>query len=354
MTINEIKQLVAGPDYDFLRTNPHLGTSIIFLTLGGSHAYGTNVETSDVDVRGCALNSPSDLLGLSNFEQVLDSTTDTTVYSFNKLVKLILNCNPNTIEMLGCKPDQYFVITDIGKQMIDNRKMFLSKRAINSFGGFASQQLRRLQNALARDRVGQAMKEEHIRRSMICAINSFADRYSDFDKGSITLYTAASQRDDMDVEIFADIRLDKYPAREFNGILNELHNVLCNYDKLNQRNRKKDEEHLNKHAMHLIRLYLMCLDILEKEEVITYRENDLELLMSIRRGDYQKEDGTYRDEFFQLVDEYEKKMEYAKENTSLPEHPNMKRVEEFVMDTNQKVVNGALVGQRDASAIFFR
>ena len=98
VTIDEIKQKVEDKEYDFLRTNPHLQGKIIFLTLGGSYAYGTNIETSDVDVRGCALNSRSDLLGLSSFEQVVDGQTDTTVYSFNKLVNLLINCNPNTIE----------------------------------------------------------------------------------------------------------------------------------------------------------------------------------------------------------------------------------------------------------------
>lgn len=65
MTIEQIKEMVNGSAYDFLRTNEHLGRKIIFLTLGGSYSYGTNVETSDVDVRGCALNSESDLLGLT-------------------------------------------------------------------------------------------------------------------------------------------------------------------------------------------------------------------------------------------------------------------------------------------------
>lgn len=105
MTIEQIKEMVAGSQYDFLRTNPHLTGRIIFLTLGGSHAYGTNVETSDVDIRGCALNSRSDLLGLSTFEQVVNTETDTTIYSFNKLISLLINCNPNTIELLGCKPE---------------------------------------------------------------------------------------------------------------------------------------------------------------------------------------------------------------------------------------------------------
>ncbi len=340
MTIKQIKEMVAGSEYDFLRTNPHLKDRITFLTLGGSYSYGTNVETSDVDVRGCALNTPSDLLGLTNFEQVVHTQTDTTVYSFNKLIKLLLNCNPNTIEMLGCKSEHYFLLTDTGRMMIENRKLFMSKRAVHSFGGYATQQLRRLENALARDKMSQGRREEHIRNSMERAVQSFKSRYAEFDKGSVILYTDESPREDLDREIFADITLKKFPAREFNSMINDLNNVLSNYEKLNHRNNKKDDNHLNKHAMHLIRLYLMCLDILEKGDIVTYRGNDLGLLMSIRHGEYQKEDGTYRQEFFDMVNEFEARLTYAKENTALPENPDMKRVEEFVMEVNRRSLDG--------------
>lgn len=50
MTIEQIKDLVRSKEYDFLRTDPHLKDRIMFLTLGGSYSYGTNVATSDVDV----------------------------------------------------------------------------------------------------------------------------------------------------------------------------------------------------------------------------------------------------------------------------------------------------------------
>jgi len=340
MTIEQIKEMVAGSEYDFLRTNPHLKDRIIFLTLGGSYSYGTNVETSDVDVRGCALNTPSDLLGLTNFEQVVHTQTDTTVYSFNKLIKLLLNCNPNTIEMLGCKPEHYFLLTDTGRMMIENRKLFMSKRAVHSFGGYATLQLRRLENALARDKMPQSRREEHIRNSMERAVQSFKSRYTKFDKGSFILYTDDSPREDLDREIFADITLKKFPAREFNSMINDLTNVLSDYEKLNHRNNKKDDNHLNKHAMHLIRLYLMCLDILEKGDIFTYRGNDLDLLMSIRHGEYQKEDGTYRQEFFDMVSEFEARLAYAKENTALPENPDMKRVEEFIIEVNRRSLDG--------------
>ena len=336
MEIEQIFRLLYESEYDFLRENEHLKDRIVLLTLGGSYAYGTNIETSDVDIRGCALNSPSDILGMTNFEQVVNTATDTTVYSFNRLISLLVSCNPNTIEMLGCKPEHYFVKTEIGKEMIDNRKMFLSQKAADSFGGYATQQLRRLENALARDRLPQERQEEHMLHAMQSSMKSFRDRYAEFEDGAIRLYVADSEREELDSEIFADISLQKFPAREFSSMLNELGNVLTSYGKLNHRNHKKDEAHLNKHAMHLIRLYLMCLDILEKEDIITYREKDIPLLLDIRGGAFMKEDGTYRQEFFDMVADYEKRLRYAKANTNLPPRPNMKRIQEFVMDVNRK------------------
>lgn len=313
MTIEEIKDMVEKEEYDFLRTNPHLSGRLVFLTLGGSYAYGTNVETSDVDIRGCALNRKSDLLGLSNFEQVVNTKTDTTVYSFNKLVSLLINCNPNTIELLGCKPEHYFLLTDVGRQMIENRGLFLSQKAVASFGGYATQQLRRLQNALAKDRVSQAQTEEHIKGALERSIKSFEDKFTSFENGGIKLLTDKSQRDDLDLEVYCNIHIDKYPAREFQTLLNTLSSVVENYEKL--------------------------IDILEKQEICTYRENDRDFLLSIRNGAFQNEDGTYKQEFFELISDYEARLQYAKENTSLPEKPNMKRIEEFVMSVNEKSVS---------------
>ena len=148
--IDEIKKKVSSGEYDFLRTNEHLGKNIILLGLGGSYAYGTNVENSDLDCRGCALNSKMDILTNQNFEQFVNEQTDTTIYSFNKLVSLLLNVNPNTIELLGLKPEHYLYVTPIGQELLDNAHLFLSRKAVYSFGGYANQQLRRLSDKAAR------------------------------------------------------------------------------------------------------------------------------------------------------------------------------------------------------------
>lgn len=98
MDLQTIKNMVSSEEYNFLRNNDHLGNRIILIGLGGSHAYGTNNETSDLDVRGCALNSKEEILTNQHYEQFVDEKTDTTVYAFNKLISLLCNCNPNTIQ----------------------------------------------------------------------------------------------------------------------------------------------------------------------------------------------------------------------------------------------------------------
>ena len=75
---------------------------------------------------------PSDLIGLTEFEQYEDSGTDTVIYSFNKMVKLLLECNPNTCEILGLDHDQYLIKSRLGQELLDNRNLFLSKRAAKS------------------------------------------------------------------------------------------------------------------------------------------------------------------------------------------------------------------------------
>lgn len=384
VTAKDVAKELRTEEYAFLKTNEHLGDNIILLTLGGSKAYGTNVDTpehtSDTDIRGIALNSPKEILLRKDFEQVTETNTDTVIYSFNKIIKLLSDTNPNTIEMLGCRPEQYIYLSSIGKDLIANSDMFLSKIAVHTFGGYANSQLRRLENALARDNYPQSEKERHIMGSIRNALYSLTERYIPFrvtnderinnilasneaenrinrlnntmktfdpkikemrKNGAVfNMYIDTSENEDMDSEIYCDVYFEHQPLRKCHGFFNETGTIIRDYDKLGKRNTKKDDIHLNKHAMHLIRLYLMAFDILEKGKIITFREKDLDLLMSIRNGKYQKEDGTFRSEFFEMVDEFEKRLTYDAKNTFLPDVPDYNRINDFVCDINRRTILG--------------
>ena len=342
MTIKAIKQMLGTSTYDFLRNNKHLGDNIMFLTLGGSYAYGTNIETSDVDIRGCALNTKEEILTNKKFEQFVNEETDTTIYGFNKLVSLLTSVNPNTIELLGCKPEHYLYISPIGQELLDNKNMFLSKKCIHSFGGYASSQLRRLDNKAARD-LSQFQQEAHILNSIKNAAYSYKERYFEHQEDAIRLYIGESVQEEYDTEIFMDINLKHYPLRDWKGMWSDMNNIVKDYSKLGKRNaHAASHGKLAKHMMHLVRLYLMCFDILDNGEIITYREKDHDFLMSIRNGDYLDENDKPTKEFFGIVDELESQLEAKKNSTMLPETPDMKQIEKFVMSVNERVVRGGM------------
>lgn len=336
----KFEELLKNTEYNFLRENEHLGDNIILLGLGGSHAYGTNIETSDIDLRGCALNTKEEILTNKNFEQFVNNETDTTIYSFNKLVSLLSNCNPNTIEILGLKEEHYLYKNKIGQELLDNKKLFLSQVAVKSFGGYANAQLRRLDNKSARN-LRQADNEQHILNSLSSAVTSFQERYTWFPEGSIELFLDKAVNPELEKEIFMNVRLNHYPLRDYENMWSELKEIVKTYSKLGQRNSKAIEYgKLGKHMMHLVRLYLMAFDILEKEEINTYRENDLPLLMDIRNGTFLDKNNQPTDEFFLMVNTLETRLDYAKKNTSLPVKPDYKKINDFVMSVNERVVKG--------------
>lgn len=341
MTNTEIKDMVMNEEkYSFLKKNPYLGNNIILLCIGGSHAYGTNNEHSDVDIRGIALNSKEDLLLWHDFEQVIDTDTDTTVYSLLKIMNLFINCNPNTIEMLGCRKNDYIMLSETGKEILKNKNLFLSKKAFYTFGGYANQQLYRLAQK-AKNAFNKKELEEHILRTLNSMKNEFNKKYTPMPDDGLLMYIDKSNRQEYETEIFMDIRLTHYPVRDYASLWSELQNTVKAYGKLGKRNKQAlEHDKISKHMMHLVRLYYMCFDILEKKQITTYREEEHDFLMEIRNGRFISNNNSVMPEFFDIVHDFEKRMQYAMENTDLPDFPDMEKINELKACINEKVIYG--------------
>ena len=124
------------------------------------------------------------------------------------------------------------------------------------------------------------------------------------------------------------------------GILSEINNTLRDYKK----NSKCNENALNhgkiaKHRMHLLRLYMMCNELLFDGTTSTYRSKEHNLLMDIRNALFLGKDGKPKKEFFDLVREYEEKFEYAQKHTVLPKEPDMKKINELRMSMNERIIS---------------
>ena len=134
------------------------------------------------------------------------------------------------------------------------------------------------------------------------------------------------------------------PVNEFNVVANEITASIKEFNKhLGHRNHKKDVYHLNKHAMHLVRLYLMAEDILVRGEIVTYREKEHDLLMSIKTGEYFNEkQNSLSSGFFDMVNDLDIRMLKAYENSKLPERPDIEKVSGLLSEIHLKYLNSCM------------
>lgn len=318
-------------EYQFLKTNNVLGKNIQLLTYGGSKAYGTNLPTSDTDVRGVATNSPESILNYKDFEIYTNPDTDTSVYSLNKFFGLLAECNPNIMEIVSVHPQDILYITDIGKEIIKNKNLFISTRCANTFGGYANQQLYRLQQKTL-----VALSPEEYNNHIARVINNMQEHLDS--RWGITGIRIISTKEGLQ----ANLEKCSIPAENLAGIINEVNNVIRAYNKESKRNKRAmDKGKIQKHAMHLIRLYQQGTELLLTGEFCTYREKDHDLLMSIRNGEFTK-DNKMTDEFFNLVKSEEKRFNKAKSVTKLPALPDYEAINELQRKINKQIIFGGI------------
>ena len=325
-----LKEIWYSDEYKQLREK--LGDRLCFICFGGSHAYGTNIETSDIDIRGVCLPNTDEVIGLNKFyqEEQKDEDTDVVIYEFSKFVKLAMDNNPNVLEMLGNR--EYLIFNEVGEKLIKNASLFLSKKCIVTFMGYATSQLRRLENFLAETEYTQEEKNRYIKQTMDVAMTKLEDKNRLFKEGAIKVNL------DKENKLTLDCNIKDAPIDLVRSSLNDLLTIERTYNKLGQRNTKKDEAHLCKHIQHLIRLHFMCFDLLEKHKIITYREKDRDFLLEIRKGKFLKNNKLTED-FKPYLDSLQDKMDRLKETTTLPEKPNFKSLNDFVIEVNKLTIN---------------
>lgn len=131
----------------------------ILLTRIGSHAYGTNVETSDEDFKAIVIPPISYYLGLDGFNNYQNpnskdfsyltsdgSNADISAIHLTKFVKEAMQGVPNNIEMLFSNREDIVEINEIGRELINNKHLFLSKNIYPKMRGYAQAQYKRMTN----------------------------------------------------------------------------------------------------------------------------------------------------------------------------------------------------------------
>ena len=117
---------------------------IAFDAVAGSHAYGTNIPTSDIDYRGIFILPNDAYLSMDQpAKQVSDEKNDTTYYSLKRYFELTSKATPNTLELLWMPDETVQFENEAFKHLKANRDLFISKKCYYTFTGYAHAQIKK-------------------------------------------------------------------------------------------------------------------------------------------------------------------------------------------------------------------
>jgi predicted nucleotidyltransferase len=352
-----------------------LGKKIILLeALAGSKAYGTDLPTSDTDIKGIFILPKKKFYGLEYISQVSDEKNDVVFYEIKRFIELLAKNNPSAIEVFHTAKED-IIYKNLILDLIKSEDI-LSKLCRDTFAGYALTQIKKAKG-LKKKIFNPMPKERKIVLDFCYILNSKYDNQEN-EKGSTSLQKWLKTNDYKQehcglsaVNHIKNTYLLFYKNNEvdfyYKGILKKLdsnevslssipkgekpiaylyfnkegYTVHCKkhkqyWDWVEKRNDTRYENTLEhgknydaKNMMHTFRLLDMAIEILEKKQVIVKRPNREELLQ-IRSGFF-----TY-EELIKKADQKIELLEKAYQNSTLPEFPNVEKLEKALIEIRSK------------------
>jgi predicted nucleotidyltransferase len=124
------------------------GKSILMARIAGSTSYNTKVSTSDNDFLAVHVAPTEMILSLDRPQETvtneMGTTPDFTSHEVGKFCNLLLSGNPTVIECVFAERD--LVGKESWHQLRAYRKIFLTKKTVKNYLGYAKGQLQRMLN----------------------------------------------------------------------------------------------------------------------------------------------------------------------------------------------------------------
>jgi predicted nucleotidyltransferase len=314
-------------------TRNEIEEGMILFCKSGSHAYGLNIENSDLDFKGITIQPKRFFISFEYFDQKdkgwepFDQTkfpqldgSDSVVYGIRRYLSLLHSQNPNILEMIWQEPDDYLFINDLGQMLIDNREKLISKRISGTFIQYARAQIKKMEthrkwlleppmrkpqwedygvdsNCLSLTQIGAFIEYLYLLiKDKIQYYNSYKDLYTilteDVDwKGVLKQNNLPEECVEMTQSLTRgsdDYMVLLRASQSYRADLKRWENYQ---DWMRNRNVKRSEieKHCGydgKNASHCVRLMKMAIECMRSGELIVNRQRagDSELLLSIKLG----------------------------------------------------------------------
>lgn len=143
------------PPKTLLQQEPGLGRWCILSAYRGSIAHDMYVPTSspksidDKDVMAVCVPPPEYYLGLAEYGsrgtvEIKQDEWDIVIYEVRKMIKMLLEGNPNVLSLLWVDRKHYLTMTEAGQLLLKQRRLFVGKHVYHSFAGYMGEKRKRL------------------------------------------------------------------------------------------------------------------------------------------------------------------------------------------------------------------
>jgi hypothetical protein len=340
--------------------------NIIFECIGGSRAYGLDTPTSDTDIRGVFVLPKSMYYSLDYVDQINDETNDVVYYELQKFIALCAKNNPNILELLNVSEDCILQKNPIFDQI--KLEIFLSKQCEKSFANYAFTQIKKarglekkIMNPMEKERksvldfcfiydkatsipLKTFLAERSIKQAQ-CGITNIPHL-----KDCHNLYHSENipYKGIIKSENANELALSTIPKGEKAiGLLffnKDSYSSYCKkykeywnwVEKRNVERYKTTVSHGknydSKNMMHTFRLLRMAKEI-ATENTIYVKRSDREFLLDVKHGKFEY------DELVNWATELKTELETLYKNSSLPERPNLKLINELLITVRTEFYN---------------
>ena len=309
----------------------------IFKCRIGSHLYGLNTPESDEDYIGVFIPDTESILGLQHVE-IIDKSTkksssrrrntkedvDYKLFSLHKFLQLLLNNNPNIVEILFANSDNILLEEPEFKFLRDNYDKIVSQKIYYSFSGYAFSQKKylitkkerylSLKNAV--EYLDSILEERAITQPEADKLNSILKFYKG-EKGNTQPFHKG-----MDIPfIYSRI---KYEFDQYGYRVKEL-----NF------NAPPEETYDRKFGYHLVRLMVEAVEFLKTGKIkYPIEGKGREDILKVKNGELTLT------QVLSLYETYKKKADEAFAKTKLPKKPNFDFINNYLIETYRKNICG--------------
>jgi hypothetical protein len=298
-------------------------TGTCLLAYRGSVAHGMKVPNTDpncvddVDLMGIVLGSPEHYLGLREWgsrgtKEFKQDELDCVFYEIKKIFGLLLQGNPNVMSLLWSRPEDYLILSDAGRRILDARELFVGKHVYNAFAGYAYAQLQKMES---RD---PADLREYLALTAEAKYRGIHPNH----KGEIIAPPAGYVYENEAKNALAmshDVLLAKLRAYMKKG-----ENLGYLGDK--RKGLVLEHGYDTKNAAHCVRLLRMCIEFLNTGELFVFRTYDADELLDIKRGKWTLE------AVKELANDLFREAKTCYESSKLPPEPKKHVAEKLLVD----------------------